>query len=151
MTANGSSPTSARVTSTAWPRPSGSPWRTYEKLIRFEILRISASSSFLPRALEKRLELDRDVEVILDGVLAAAGDEDDVVDAGGDRFLDAVLNDRLVDERQHLFRLRLGRGQEPGAEPGGRERPPCESRVALSNGTRIVIAAQSRRRAHDRI
>ena len=28
MTANGSSPTSSRVTSTAWPRPSGSPWRT---------------------------------------------------------------------------------------------------------------------------
>ena len=28
MTANGSSPTMVSVTSTAWPRPSGSPWRT---------------------------------------------------------------------------------------------------------------------------
>ena len=36
-------------------------------------------------------------------------------------FLDAVLNDRLVDERQHLFRLRLGGGKKAGAEAGGRE------------------------------
>ena len=73
----------------------------------------------MPRASRKRLELDRDVEMILDRVLAAAGDEDDVVDARRDRFLDAVLDDRLVDERQHFFRLRLGRRQEAGAEPGG--------------------------------
>ena len=119
MTANGSSPTSSRVTSTAWPRPSGSPCRTYAKLIRFEILRISSSCSRLAARLEERLELDRDVEVILDGVLAAAGDEDDVVDARGDRFFDAVLDDRLVDERQHFLGLRLGRRQEAGAEAGG--------------------------------
>ena len=68
---------------------------------------------------EERLELDRDVEVIFDRVLAAAGDQDDVVDAGRDGFLDAVLNDRLVDERQHLFGLRFGRGKEAGAEAGG--------------------------------
>ena len=37
----------------------------------------------------------------------------------GDRFLDAVLNDRLVDERQHFLRLRLGGRQEAGAEAGG--------------------------------
>ena len=36
----------------------------------------------LAAALEKRLELLRDVEVILDRVLAAAGDDDDVRDAG---------------------------------------------------------------------
>jgi len=35
----------------------------------------------LASRLEKGLELDRDVEVIFDGVLAAAGDEDDVVGA----------------------------------------------------------------------
>ena len=33
---------------------------------------------------EERLELHRDVEVIFDRVLAAAGDEDDVVDARRD-------------------------------------------------------------------
>ena len=75
----------------------------------------------LAARLEKRLELHRDVEVIFDRVLAAAGHQDDVVDAGGDRLLDAVLDDRLVDERQHLLRLRLGRGKKPGAEAGGGE------------------------------
>ena len=75
----------------------------------------------LAAGLEERLELDRDVEVVLDGVLAAPGDEDDVVDARGDRFLDAVLDDRLVDEREHLLGLGLGGGEEPRAEAGGGE------------------------------
>ena len=73
----------------------------------------------LAAGLEERLELDRDVEVILDRVLAAAGDEDDVVHAGGDRFFDAVLDDRLVDERQHFLGLRLGGRQKAGAEARG--------------------------------
>ena len=59
--------------------------------------------------------------MILDRVLAAAGDQDDVVDAGGHRLLDAVLNDRLVDERQHFLGLRLGGRKKAGAETGGRE------------------------------
>ena len=46
---------------------------------------------------DERLELDRHIEVIFDRVLAAAGHENDVIGAGGDRFFDAVLNDRLVD------------------------------------------------------
>ena len=75
----------------------------------------------MPRCFEKALELDVDVEMVLDGVLAAAGDDDDVVDAGLDRFLDAVLNNRLVDEREHFLRLCFGRGKESGAEAGGRE------------------------------
>ena len=44
-----------------------------------------------------------------------------LVDAGGDRFLDAVLNDRLVDERQHFFRLRFGGGKKARAQAGGGE------------------------------
>ena len=40
----------------------------------------------LPSRFEERLELDRHVEVILDRVLAAPGDEDDVVDARGHSF-----------------------------------------------------------------
>jgi hypothetical protein len=31
------------------------------------------------------------------------------------------LNDRLVDQREHLFGLGLGRGKEPSAETGRRE------------------------------
>jgi hypothetical protein len=55
--------------------------------------------------------------VILDGVLAASGDDDDVRDAGVDGFLDAVLNGRLVDERQHFLRLRLGCGRKRVPRP----------------------------------
>ena len=35
--------------------------------------------------------------------------------AGRDGLFDAVLDDRLVDERKHFFWLRLGRGKESGA------------------------------------
>ena len=72
-------------------------------------------------ALEQLLELVGVVEVVLDRPLLAAGDDDDLLDAGGDRLFDAVLDDRLVDQRQHLLGLRLGGGQEPCAPAGGRE------------------------------
>jgi hypothetical protein len=67
------------------------------------------------------LELVVEVEVILDRALLAAGDDDDLLDAGRDRLLDGVLDDRLVDQRQHLLRLRLRGGQEASAPAGGRE------------------------------
>src|SRR5262245_18662539 len=54
--------------------------------------------------------------MILDRVLAATGHQNDVVDARRDRFLDAVLNNRLVDERQHLLGLRFGGRQESGSK-----------------------------------
>ena len=38
---------------------------------------------------------------------------------GRDRFLDAVLDDRLVDERQHFLGLRFGRRKEARAQAGG--------------------------------
>ena len=59
-------------------------------MIRFEILRISSSCSRLAAPLQKASSSDDDVEVVLDRVLAAAGDEDDVGDTGRDRLLDAV-------------------------------------------------------------
>ena len=76
------------------------------------------------------LEVDRAVEVVDDGALAAAGHHDHLLDPARDRLLDAVLDGRLVDERQHLFRLRFGDGQEARAETRGREdrlahRRPC--------------------------
>jgi hypothetical protein len=71
--------------------------------------------------LEQVLELVVEIEVILDRALVGRGDDDDLLDPGSDRFLDAVLDDRLVDQRQHLLGLRLGRGQETGAPAGGRE------------------------------
>src|SRR5207244_1339168 len=72
--------------------------------------------------LEERFELHRHVKMIFDRVLAAAGHQDDVGDAGRDRFLDTVLDDRLVDKRQHFLRLGLGSRQEARAEPEGAKR-----------------------------
>src|SRR5205814_8808954 len=67
------------------------------------------------------LQLDRAVEVVDDGPLSAAGDHDHLLDAAGDRLFDAVLDRRLVDQRQHLFGLGLRRRQEARAETGGRK------------------------------
>ena len=63
-----------------------------------------------------QLELDVAVEVVLDGPLVAAGDDEDVVDPGGDGLLDDVLDRRRVDDREHLLGLGLGGREEPGAQ-----------------------------------
>jgi hypothetical protein len=67
------------------------------------------------------LELEGEVEVVLDRALLAGGDDDHLFDAGRDGLLDRVLDDRLVDQGQHLLGLRLGRRQETGAPSGGGE------------------------------
>ncbi len=61
------------------------------------------------------------IEMILDARFAAPGDEHEVLDARLAGFVDDMLDDRLVDHRQHFLGHRLGRGQEAGAEPGHRE------------------------------
>ena len=71
--------------------------------------------------LEQVLELVGEVEMVLDRPFLARGDDDDLLDAGRHRLLDGVLDDRLVDQRQHLLRLRLGGGEEAGAPSGGRK------------------------------
>jgi hypothetical protein len=67
------------------------------------------------------LELVADIEMIGDRALAAARDQG----AGGhtrlDRLLDAVLHERLVDDRQHFLGHALGGGQESGAVAGDGE------------------------------
>ena len=67
------------------------------------------------------VELGIGVEVVLDRALAPAGDEQHARDAGPHQLLDHVLDDRLVDDRQHLLRLRAGRRQQARAEPGDRD------------------------------
>ena len=59
--------------------------------------------------------------MVLDHGLVAAGDEDEVLDAGLARLVDDVLDERPVDDRQHFLRHGLGRRQEPGAEAGDGE------------------------------
>jgi hypothetical protein len=46
--------------------------------------------------------------VIFNGVLATTSHNDYVVDASRDCFLDDILNDWFVNQRQHFFRLSLG-------------------------------------------
>ena len=121
--ANGSWPTSSRAHHTAWPRPSGSCWRV--KLVvpgaRQVVATSSSSSALALRSRERHLELELAVEMVLDHALVAAGDEDEMLDAGLARLVDHVLDQRPVDHRQHLLRHRLGGRQEAGAEAGDRE------------------------------
>ena len=70
---------------------------------------------------EHAFEFVADVEVIFDGLLAAAGDDEDLVAAGGHGFFDSVLDDGLIDQREHFFGLGFGGGQEARSEAGGGE------------------------------
>src|SRR5258708_5015789 len=63
------------------------------------------------------LELKADVEMILDRGLAAARDNDDLLYAGVNGFLDSVLNERFIDQRKHFLRLRLGSGKKARTKP----------------------------------
>ncbi len=67
---------------------------------------------------ERLLQFVLLVEMILDDALVASGDEDEVLDAGLARLIDRELDDRPVDNGEHLLGHRLGGGQEPGAEAG---------------------------------
>ena len=53
--------------------------------------------------------------------LAAAGDDDDLGAAGGHGLFDAVLDQRLVDQAEHLLGRCLGGGQKASAHAGGRK------------------------------
>jgi hypothetical protein len=64
------------------------------------------------------LELEIAVEVVLDRVLTAAGDDEDVVETRRNRLFHHVLDGRFVDDRQHFLRLALRHRQEPRSEAG---------------------------------
>ncbi len=68
--------------------------------------------------LEFLLELVVGVEMVLDGALRRAGDEDELVGARRQGLLGRVLDEGLVDDRQHLLGARLRRRQEAGAAAG---------------------------------
>src|SRR5579872_1236301 len=63
-------------------------------------------------------ELELAVEMIFDDAFVAARDENEMLDSSLASFVHHMLNQRPVDDRQHLLRHGLGRRQEPGAEPG---------------------------------
>ena len=59
--------------------------------------------------------------------LAAAGDHAELLDAGGARLLDRVLDQRLVDDRQHFLGVALVAGRK-------RVPRPATGSTALRNG-----------------
>jgi len=59
--------------------------------------------------------------MVFDDRLVAAGDEDEMFDAGLARLIDDILDDRPVDDGQHLLGDGLGGREEPRAETGDRE------------------------------
>jgi hypothetical protein len=80
--------------------------------------------------LQRRLELRRPVEEVLDRGLVAAGDHEHLAQVGARGLLDDVLQRRAVDHRQQLLGHGLGRRQEAGAQPGHRD-----DRLAGRSGT----------------
>ena len=70
---------------------------------------------------ERGVEFVHPVEMILDHALVAAGDEDEMLDAGFPGLVDHILDQRLVDDGEHFLRHRLGGGQDAGAEAGDRK------------------------------
>src|ERR1700684_245778 len=68
---------------------------------------------------EVALEFGRRIEVVLDGVLAAAGDDNDVIDSGCDAFLHGILNQRFINDGKDFFGLCFGGGRKSRAEPRG--------------------------------
>ena len=72
----------------------------------------------LASLLEHLLQFVAHVEVIFDGLLAAAGHHDDLIASRRQRLFHAVLDDGLIDQRKHLFRLGFSGGEETGAESG---------------------------------
>jgi len=59
--------------------------------------------------------------MVLDGSLAATGDEQDLLDACGNGLFHDILHQRLVDQRQHLLGRRLGGRQETCPHTGNRK------------------------------
>jgi hypothetical protein len=66
-------------------------------------------------------ELECNVEMLHQRRLAASGDHAELFNSGGARFLDRILDQRLVHDRQHFLGGCLGSGQKSRAEAGDRQ------------------------------
>ena len=66
-------------------------------------------------------QLERDVEMVHQRGLPPPGHHAKLIDPGGARFLDRILDQGLVHHGQHFLGHRLGGGQEAGSEAGDRQ------------------------------
>ena len=121
-TKNGSSPTAGREHKHRVPEPEG---RGLADVDAARVGRHDASHGLeqllLALRLEFLLEFVVGVEVVLDRALCVARDEHQLVGTGRKGFFGRVLDQRLVDDRQHLLRAGLGGRQEARAAPRHRE------------------------------
>ena len=118
ITAKGSSPTSRRAHHTAWPSPERLGLPKVGNGARGHVGgRQRLQELVLALLAQRRLELGRVVEVVLQRGLAARGDEDELLDPRRARLVDGVLDERPVNEGHDLLRDGLGRRKEPGPEP----------------------------------
>ncbi len=76
-------------------------------------------------ALELGFQFVGGVEMVLDGTFVATCHKYHVADPGGICFLDRVLDERLIDHRQHFLGLGLGRRKKAGAQGPQPETPLC--------------------------
>ena len=88
--------------------------RRLQPLEAIELLGFSA-------LLQRIVEFELDVEMILDDRLVASGHEDEVLYARLTRLVDHILDHRLVDHGDHFLRDCLGRRQEAGSQSRYRE------------------------------
>src|SRR6185437_14205566 len=65
---------------------------------------------------QNSFQLETGIEVVFNRGLAAASDHDDLVATRGQRLFYAVLDDGLIDQREHFLALRLGGGKKTRAQ-----------------------------------
>ncbi|PAV92554.1 hypothetical protein WR25_08362 [Diploscapter pachys] len=91
-----------------------------DRAARLHARAVDDFEALAPRA-HRVFQFVGDVEMVFERVLAPARNEDDLLDPRLERLVHRILDQRLVDDRQHFLRHRLGRRQEPGAEACDRE------------------------------
>jgi hypothetical protein len=85
---------------------------TGKRCILFQPCEISIAAALL----KCRIQFKDVIEMIFDRAFAASGDKDEMFNTRRARFFNNMLNDRLIDDRQHFFRDRFRGGQKPRAE-----------------------------------
>ena len=85
----------------------------------------SSTSSVLPRSRKVASSSKARSKWSSMALLARLGDKKELLDAGRLGLFDGVMDQRLVDDRQHFLWHRLGRRQKPGARARRPEIPLC--------------------------